>query len=108
MNTSNDVLLKPCPFCGGEAQYVAAYGVRCKACSASLPATHKNHATAWNTRTKPDQEGLTLLREAWAKRTGTVEVTGETVPYLKIHFDSKENMAAFDAALRTFVTGSVA
>ena len=60
----------------------------------------EGHSGIRYVRADKAEEQIKLLREAWAKRTGTVEVTGEAVPYLKIHFDSKEDMATFDDVLR--------
>jgi Lar family restriction alleviation protein len=56
--------LKPCPFCGGEADPVRAMGetwVRCMSCDASSRASsnHDHGIAAWNTRypsTKPQEE----------------------------------------------------
>ena len=43
--------LAPCPFCGGEASYRTAFGVKCNGCQAGLPCFHHAAIVAWNTRT---------------------------------------------------------
>ena len=43
--------LKPCPFCGGEAEYKIAYGVTCHTCGAKKPSMYADAPEAWNTRT---------------------------------------------------------
>jgi len=42
--------LAPCPFCGGEASYRTAFGVKCNGCQAGLPCFHHAAIVAWNTR----------------------------------------------------------
>jgi len=64
--------LKPCPFCGGEAEEVhdvanrlfnptAYYYIRCQSCGATgHPDLVPKHAEeSWNLRTEPDNEPLT-------------------------------------------------
>lgn len=51
----NEVKLKPCPFCGGEAKIISGYGkyaVTCKECDATAPSTYteSDAAKAWNKR----------------------------------------------------------
>ena len=41
--------LKPCPFCGGEADYIPAWGFRCRQCGAGVPGRHSD-GFLWNTR----------------------------------------------------------
>ena len=41
--------LKPCPFCGGEADYIPAWGFRCRQCGAGVPGRHSD-GCLWNTR----------------------------------------------------------
>ena len=65
--------LKPCPFCGGEAEIVYAlhdynlWGVRCKNCDASVECSieedsEENAVKAWNTR-KPVDDVLERLEK---------------------------------------------
>lgn len=49
----------------------------------------------------------TDLVEAWSKRTGSTEVTGEAVPYLKVYFDSKDEVRAFNDAIRALADRNV-
>lgn len=53
----NEVKLKPCPFCGGEAKIISGYGkyvVTCKGCDAMAPSTYTegDAAKAWNKRNR--------------------------------------------------------
>ena len=41
--------LKPCPFCGGEADYIPAWGFRCRQCGAGVPGRYSD-GFLWNTR----------------------------------------------------------
>ena len=61
----NDTKLKPCPFCGGEAKYLAhtfykmssTYGVRCDECGSESRQFFENEeeaAEAWNRRVKDE------------------------------------------------------
>ena len=55
MEKVNEVKLKPCPFCGGEAKIISGYGkyaVTCKGCYAMAPNTYTegDAAKAWNKR----------------------------------------------------------
>jgi len=65
--------LKPCPFCGGEAElrswswpYVR-YQVRCSACKCQARARMASEAeaiAAWNTRQSTTSDALAAMREA--------------------------------------------
>lgn len=51
----NEIKLKPCPFCGGEAEVISVYshyGVMCKGCGAGTVSadTIDGAAKAWNKR----------------------------------------------------------
>lgn len=48
-NCEDDELL-PCPFCGGDAGYMPAFGVICNTCQCGLPSTYSECVSAWNTR----------------------------------------------------------
>ena len=62
--------LKPCPFCGGEADYYLGDGgyVQCSHCLATIPYRYelpygegkKQAITAWNRRSDPENKPLTL------------------------------------------------
>lgn len=61
--------LKPCPFCGGEADYYLGDGgyVQCSHCLATIPYRYelpygegkKQAITAWNRRPAPENKPLT-------------------------------------------------
>jgi len=66
MKTDEVIELKPCPFCGGEAQTLSSYSgfvTTCIACP-NKDAIEKcgenveDSQIAWNTRTKPDRAAL--------------------------------------------------
>ena len=54
--TTNQDILKPCPFCGGEAHSGISW-VECKECPASMEGPDKEDylTTSWNTRSTPPQ-----------------------------------------------------
>lgn len=57
--------LKPCPFCGGEADFIGeTQTIKCKSCGGAFIVTNPainllEVANAWNTRT-PQKEGEDL------------------------------------------------
>ena len=53
--------------------------------------------------TTAQSEAVQTLLEAWSKRTGSTEVTGEAVPYLKVYFDSKDEVRDLNDAIRALV-----
>lgn len=63
--------LKPCPFCGGEADtewHHGYYGVRCESCYAEVTADGMNDTIeAWNTRKPMDRivEQLEKEKSDW-------------------------------------------
>lgn len=68
MSTENKEL-KPCPFCGGEAEVRRECSVRCKVCGCKTPeyggyGAITRHITVWNTRPQPASElpeGITQI-----------------------------------------------
>lgn len=52
-----------CPFCGGDAHYQIAWGVKCRTCGAGVPC-RGDEMEQWNRRSPDLQE---LLREARAE-----------------------------------------
>jgi len=55
--------LKPCPFCGGEAEYGLTFAgeeVYCKKCHAAMPriSTKEQAIEAWNTRAERECRGI--------------------------------------------------
>jgi hypothetical protein len=76
-----ETILKPCPFCGGEAEHHDVNCIECAACGASID----NHGCmvprlktvdSWNTRTPTprEQELEATLAEEREKAKGLVEV----------------------------------
>ena len=68
--TGSREALKPCPFCGSDAE-IERYGdhsrstiYTCNSCSCSLETGEEwDHGRQWNTRATPDPAGVTLTLE---------------------------------------------
>lgn len=70
--------LKPCPFCGGEAETIYSYFrpyIICRKCHAQIPCynTYPMAAEAWNTR-EPIDKIVEQLRECRDKCAFDAEV----------------------------------
>lgn len=95
-----DVLLKPCPFCGGkagfyeDASYTRVY-VRCEGCRtrSDLCSDKWGAAAAWNRRARPEE------RDTWARIDR--DLTAHAVAYLlERGLMSEDEVREFDAAER--------
>lgn len=59
--------LKPCPFCGGRAKYLEAWGVQCVECEAGTPCTFYEIDEIWNTRTPPKVKPISDIEVSRAR-----------------------------------------
>src|SRR5690348_12755807 len=106
MTTSSEVL-KPCPFCGGEATCSpcddsgeVVYGVACMSCQAQITKCDEAGAIEqWNTRTA-SRPSPTEAREArWAK--WPFGDAGDAIDWACDHIDDKLECHTFLEAWRT-------
>ena len=93
--------LAPCPFCGGEASYRTAFGVKCNGCQAGLPCFHHAAIVAWNARSnqlittaEADARVKAAVQKALREHAGREE-TGESITekYLRRYPQSKKTKA---------------
>lgn len=73
----NEVKLKPCPFCGGEAKMISGYGkyaATCKECDAMTSSTYtaSDAAKAWNKRDKRKTYWERFVEDCIAARYASV------------------------------------
>jgi len=84
-----DYKLKPCPFCGGEAEYCKGdwigkeYWVKCTKCSCktSLSNNYKKPIEEWNTRKPIDRIVEQLENELELAEKQKEECTFKALPY---------------------------
>lgn len=59
----DEIKLKPCPFCGGEAHMQFPFIVRCSACGVERDNCGKaaDAISDWNRRTDPEREAMAGL-----------------------------------------------
>lgn len=91
--------LKPCPFCGGKADYdyddygIHAFCTKCDSRTGDFE-TINEALNSWNFRPIEDihNNEITCLREALVEIKNTVEFAQDTVYPLHITLDSKDGL----------------